>query len=155
MQTATINPKYVNQPKPGAFSGSVKDGNGTYWSVPQNLLHLFQPGVMATVEYEAVEKNGKTFYNVKQIVGHAAPPAAPAPAYTPPPPPPPQQPAPSTPYANGHAHPANGQNKDRAMFVMGCVGRAMGSGGFSVNDVKILALAADDAWSELERRWNR
>ncbi len=56
-------------------------------------------------------------------------------------------PAPPRPQANG-----NGDTKSGEMFVMGVVGRAMGSGKFETQDIKLLALAAADAWHEVKAK---
>lgn len=149
MQT-TITPRYVDAPKPGKKNWSVKDESGVLFSVPQRFASQFRVGSPVTVDYSVSHHNGKDFNMVEGATGTPQQTPAPPP-YVPPAPPP--QPAPVQ-HTNGHAA-ANVHDKDRAMFIMGAVGRAMGSGSFSVNDVKILALAADDAWNELERRWAR
>lgn len=39
------------------------------------------------------------------------------------------------------------------MFVTGTVTRSLGSGQFAASDIKLLALAANAAWDELEAVW--
>lgn len=42
-------------------------------------------------------------------------------------------------------------NPDEQIFITGIVGRAMGSGQFSVTDIKALTLAAYEAWQALQQ----
>lgn len=82
MPTATIIPQYVNQPKPGARSGSVKDGDGNYWSVDPRDLSMFTVGQPATIDYlEQAGKDGRIWKNIKRVHGETSngqyPPSAP------------------------------------------------------------------------------
>lgn len=142
MQITTVTPQFVNQPKkPGGKYGSIKDGNGTYWSVPVGLLPHFKPNEPASVEWEM---NGE-YYNIKGIVGHAAPQPIAAPS-----------PQPITPKANGHTPGSAGTPgiyfKERCMFIMAAMKALSADRG--PGDVKLFALAADEAWNELEARWH-
>lgn len=137
MIQAQVVPQYVNQPRqPQHRNGSIKDQAGQYYSVDKNSLHLFQQGQPANITYE--QKQGQRGpYNVVTAVngqpigggmtqaGQAAPPV--------------QRQTPV------------GDTKAEEMFVMGVVGRAMGSGQFAVTDIGLLAKAATQAWRERER----
>ena len=62
MLRATIVPKYVNQPKPGKKTGTVKTGDDKFYHVLADQLVLFRAGVAITVDYETQEfKNTRTF----------------------------------------------------------------------------------------------
>lgn len=156
MQT-TITPRYVDQPKPGKKNWSVKDVAGVVFSVPPKFAPQFRIGEPVMVDYSVSHYNGKDFNMVEGATGTLAPaPMQASPAYHPPAPEYAQQSKPaSVQHTNGHTAPGSGHDKDRAMFVTGCVGRAMGSGQYPPTEIKLIALAADDAWNELERRWNR
>jgi hypothetical protein len=156
-QTATITPHYVNPPKPGNFSGWVKDASGTCWGVKPEMLHLFQPGQSVTIEYDTVTRNGKTFHNVKGVLGHAAP--ATVPQYAPqpqtyaPPPPPPPPPAPQPSVPAPVAGPPGTYFKERTMFIMACMKALSADRGPA--DIKLFALAANEAWDQLEKVWGK
>lgn len=146
MQT-TITPAYVNQPKPGNRSGSIKDQTGQYWGCPPDLLGLFQKGVPVTIEYSTNAKNGNVYYNIESVPGQMPqhrPPAAQAPAAPPPV-------APQTHPGVVEAARKNGDD-NRTKFVSNVVGQAMGSGQFGITDIKGLTFAAAEAFDELGRR---
>lgn len=118
--TATLNPKYVNQPKPGGRLGSVKDEHGALWLVDPGLLPSFHPGQPIEVEWAPMKfSDGKESKKITGIVHGAT------------------------------SAPADGRgstDKDRDIFVTGVVGRAMGSGKFAISDIPALAVAAMAAW---------
>lgn len=148
--TATITAKYVNPPKPGRTNYSIKTPEDELYWVDPRLASQFQPGGTYQIEYDT-----KTFGDrpsrviTRVVVGGAAPE-----------PPPPQSyggyahpqsnhtPAPRT-NGNGHRAP-NGDAKAREMFIMGVVGRAMGSGKFEPHDISQLTNEAASAWDALQ-----
>lgn len=141
----TTTPKYLDEPKPGKKNWTMKDESGVYFSVSPDMAQGMKIGVPVTLDYRVNNFNGKTFNMVERVYG-AAVPTTHTTAVTPPTNP--------NPIQQGHNAPAhkNGDAKAREMFVMGCVGRAMGSGQFGVTDIKTLTLAAADAWDDLTRR---
>lgn len=134
MLQAQIIPQYINPPQnPQWANGSVKDTNGARWSVAKNFLHLFQQGMPAQIVYEqrqgqkgpynvVTSVNGQPVGGGPQQAGQAALPIQRPPAVTP------------------------TDTKSEEMFVMGVVGRAMGSGKYEINDIHLLAKAATQAW---------
>lgn len=85
MQT-TIEIAYVNPPKQGRKTGSVKTSEGQYYDVWPNMLSLFQPGGTYNVEFTERDFKGTTYRTVQKVLGtsvgapaQAAPPAFPAP----------------------------------------------------------------------------
>ena len=69
MPQVTIIPKFINPPRGNARSASIKDENGGYWGIHPGDMSKFQQNVPVTVEYVTSENNGKTYYNIKSIVG--------------------------------------------------------------------------------------
>jgi hypothetical protein len=132
---ATIQVKYDNPPKPGKKMANVKDAAGvTYFYYPDKMG--FQAGETVTIDYDVQDWGGKPMNVVKAIVpnGYRGPQQAQsvaAPSYTP---------APA-----GHNGAAS-RTSAREMFIMGVVGRAMGSGKFGAQDIYGLTAAASDAW---------
>jgi hypothetical protein len=64
MTTTTVTVKYVNDPKaPGGRSGSIKDADGVYYSVPVAMLPEFQPNMT----YEIDWKQNGNFKNVSAV----------------------------------------------------------------------------------------
>jgi len=103
MNTATIVAQYLNPPKPGRKTGSVKDADGQYWDIWPDKMAQMQQGGTYQIEYETREYNGKTYCTIKSIVGGQAP-------------------APKANGMNGAAKPANGNGyggkNDEQIFVM-------------------------------------
>jgi hypothetical protein len=64
MPQATITPAFINAPKPGARSGSIKDETGEYWGIRPEDMGLFQRGVPAEIEYTEREYQGKIYKNI-------------------------------------------------------------------------------------------
>jgi hypothetical protein len=61
---ATVQVKFVNQPREGKKMGTIKCEDGTIIGVWPNKLNLFQQGQTYTIEYE---QNGD-FKNFKRII---------------------------------------------------------------------------------------
>ena len=137
--------KYVNQPKkPEGKFGNIKMETGETFFVTVGNLNRYSVGM----EIEPPSKSEKWGDNVVQVIpahynpsANANQSAAPVPTPAPPPLNPSYaQPAPSAPRTNG------ARGKEGEMFVMGVVGRAMGSGKFEVTDIDLLTKAAIAAW---------
>ena len=124
MATATVTVKFVNQPREGKKKGNIKTADGQQYGVWADKLSQFQPGKTYEIEYESEEWQGKTYHNVKKFKEVAG-------------------------QTNASAA-ANVGSNDRAMFITGIVGRAMGSGQFPATEIKLLTLAAADAWADLQ-----
>jgi hypothetical protein len=71
MNTKTVKVKYVNQPKEGRKTGSIKTADGEYFDVWPDQLPKFKQGSSYEVEYASREYNGKTYHTVKSIVNGA------------------------------------------------------------------------------------
>ena len=133
-QQATVTAKYVNWPKDGKRFGSIKTPEGEmYWGEKPQLDRIAQ-GSTVTFEWEPQTWGEKPVKVIKLVHGTSQPTPAPA---------------------NGQAAPAprpmsnSAPVKDEeAIFVTGVVGRAMGSGQFTTQDVKLLTLAAAEAYRE-------
>ncbi len=142
MPQAQVTPQYVNPAKPGKQYGNIKEASGAKWIIPAGWDRMFVPNVTAHVDYETKTWGAETVNIVRGVDGSLQP-APPQPG--PPSPPPATQPLPSTP-------PQPGVSRDdkvaEEIFVTGIVGRAMGSGQFSVTDIAVLAKAATQAWHE-------
>ena len=136
--------KYVNSPKkPDGKFGNIKMETGETFFVTVGNLNRFAVGM----EIEPPSKSEKWGDNVVQIIpAHYDPransntPQQQAQAAPPPLNPSYSTPAPSAPRTNGAL------GKEGEMFVMGVVGRAMGSGKFDVTDIDLLTKAAVAAW---------
>lgn len=138
MQTQVV-PQYVNQPKrQGGKFGNIKLQDGTLYMVPVNMLGSFAPGVAANIDYQnqtwgqgqdAKQVSVVTAINGQNITGQAGPVrGGDRPAPTPP----------NVPQSD----------KEEGMFIMGVVGRAMGSGQFSTGDIAMLTKCAAQAWRD-------
>lgn len=136
MQTQVV-PQYVNQPKrQGGKYGNIKLQDGTLYMVPVNMLGSFAPNTAANIDFE-VQNWGQppspfnvvTAINGQGITGQAGP-------------------------VKGGDRPATApqnvpqSDKEEGMFIMGVVGRAMGSGQFAVGDIYSLTKAAAAAWKD-------
>ena len=137
MPTATIKVAYVNPPKEGAKSGSIKDTDGAYWGALPPILNQVAKGSTLDIEYtEKTAQSGKVFRDIKRIIPRS-------------------QPAQSAPQPGNGAQPKSAYTtgaNDRAIFVTGVVGRALGSGQFGVADIVTLTLTADQAFDALEAK---
>ena len=144
MPQAQVNIEYVNQPKKqGGKYGNLNVGRDREpIFVPVDELRFYQKGA-ATVEYDLQTWGDKqVMVATRNLTDWQAPPqggapAAPAPAY------PGNQPAP--PPAGHNGAPA-GDAKEKGMFVMGVVGRAMGSGKYQPQDIPLLVEYALEGW---------
>lgn len=145
MQTAQIIPANIYPPKPGKTNYNVKDSTGTYYSTPPEVAASMVVGQPVIIHYESKpgQRDGRMVHFVKdaQIVGQAPVgqviPAQTMPqqSVTIPPNPVPQLPIPQ---------PQDLQSEN--IFITGVVGRAMGSGSFTIMDIPLLTKAARAAW---------
>lgn len=138
MQVQVI-PQYVNLPKQaGGKYGNIKLQDGTLFFVPVNMLGSFAANIPANINYEG-QTWGKppdakqvyvvTAINGQGITGQAGPvQGGDRPAPTP-------QNVPRT-------------DESENIFVTGIVGRAMGSGNFTAEDIGPLTKAATQAWTD-------
>lgn len=144
-----IRVQYVN-PRQGNRPASIKDANGVFYTVSDAAVGYFQPGAEGDLGYYVNQRgyNVATAWNGQQLPrGDGQPPTrSPASAQQrqPPQQQPPQQ---QRPPQQRSADP-QGAAKAEEMFVMGVVGRAMGSGKFGVADIADLAREATTAWKQ-------
>lgn len=120
-----ITPKYVNEPRNGARSGSIKDEQGQYWGCPPEMLDQFQVGVPVTVDYSTNVAKGKTYYNIEGIAnsGTHAPSGLPMTGHGHQPPP---RAHPQTTYPASNYHPnGEGPEKQENIFICGVVNNAV------------------------------
>lgn len=68
MQTTTIEIAYVNPPKEGRKTGSVKTKEGQYYDVWPNMLAQFKEGCTYTVEYTERDFKGTMYRTVQKIL---------------------------------------------------------------------------------------
>jgi len=128
-------------PQDGAKSGGIRGTDGRVYRVKTASFDRYQVGQTFNVAVKETEFNGKSYFwlpdefNPGPLSSNSSAPS--------------QAPAPL-----GHNRPpvasGNVQTKDAAMFVMGVVGRAMGSGKFDTQDIPLLAKAAIAAWNEVK-----
>ena len=127
MTTATITPKYVNQPMPGKKLGSIKDQQDVKWFIDPGLLGSFRQGTAITIEWAPMKfQDGSEAKKITGVV-HGAAPAQ----------------------SNGAAPISGNNNTGREIFITGVVGRAMGSGKFSITDMHLLAVEAMAVWEAI------
>ena len=129
--TATIT---VAETKPQSApnrSASCKDTSGAYWDFWPNKVPALAQGVTYDIEFSSRDYNGKIYRTIQKAVAKVNAASA---------------------QVNGHAAPraANG-NDSRMIFITGIVGRAMGSGQFGAAEIKLLTLAASEAWEALPK----
>ena len=134
-----VTPQYVNPPKrQGGKYGNIKLQDGTLYMVPAHALANFQPGMVANIDF-SVQNWGQpgqqqpfnvvTAINGVPVTGQAGPvQGGDRPAPTP-------QNVPQS-------------DKEEGMFIMGVVGRAMGSGQFGMDDILGLTQRAALAWKK-------
>jgi hypothetical protein len=82
-ETVEITVQFVNPVKPGKKWGSIKTSEGQMFGCPPNMLKMFSPGEVCTIEYEVWDSGGM---GIKKKIGTTK-----APPLSPPPPPPPRQ----------------------------------------------------------------
>jgi hypothetical protein len=135
-----IEVAFVNRPNKNPKFGSIKGTDGIYYSVGADVLDRYRQGQTFDAPVSSREYQGKTYYSIPdsfdpntvgaiipQPNGHAPAPSRPA----------------STP-SNGNG--SNQYRNPREMFLCEVVGRAMGSGKFSAQDIGELTAEADKAW---------
>ena len=143
-QPATIQVQYVNQPKPGKRTGSIKDANGHYWQVAPPHLQYFSPGQQAEILYDdhgnyqmVVGMGGQLFPKepTQPQPGSAVPRNA-------------NWPGPQTQHREYTREPIKPKEDETAeqIFITGIVGRAMGSGSFVIEQIPELTRVAAYAW---------
>jgi hypothetical protein len=132
--------KYVNQPKkPDGKFGNIKMETGETFFVNVGRLNLYRTGM----EIEPPSKSEKWGDNVVQVIPANYDPTGGSAPNTPPPLSPSYNQASAPPPAQ---RTSGALGKEGEMFVMGVVGRAMGSGSFGVTDIDVLTKAAVQAW---------
>ncbi len=136
MPQAQVTPQYINAAKPGKQYGNIKEASGAKWIIPAGWESLFAPNVPAHIDYETKTWGSESVNIVRGVNGAMQPAAA----------------VPPIPMAAPVTLPQPTTSRDdkvaEEIFVTGIVGRAMGSGQFSVNDIGLLAKAATQAWRE-------
>lgn len=75
MQTAMIEVKYVNEPKPGKQYGSIKGANNDSWPVKADRIREFEPGNQYELAYTEGNNGFKNIIGVKKIIAEATRPA--------------------------------------------------------------------------------
>lgn len=125
---ATVSIKTVYPPGEGKTNWAIVANDGVRYSVKPEFSQLLKEGASVGVTYEVKSYNGKDVRMASHISAMGAAPA--------------NQQVPTRSNGNGHT-------QSREMFIMGCVGRAMGSGQFNATDIKVLTLAAAEAWDAL------
>lgn len=143
-----------------AKSGGLKATDGNIYKFLAWQAKFIRQGETIEVPISESEFNGKIYKwfaktwpskDQQQAARQAtSPPQQPAPQQPGPPNIPPTGYVPQTRPATPPPSNGNGQTKDAAMFVMGVVGRAMGSGKFDTQDIPLLARAAAQAWNEVK-----
>ena len=164
MQQAQITPKFLN-PRSEKGGANINDGM-TKWFCPDNALQFFQIGMPANVTYEPkVSKSGRPYHvllsvNGQPLDGNMQPVAQAAPVMAPPvaagapqyvPPQAPVQNIPTTTYSPPLPAPKVSESNfptPEENFVKDVVAGAMGSGSFTITDIRHLAKEATHAWRE-------
>jgi hypothetical protein len=159
-KTATVTVQYVNLPKQGRKSGSIKDVDGQFFGVWPTMLAQFQEGETYEIEYTEKTVNGVVYRDVKAV--HPAVDAeqfrAPAPQPSRPQPQPKrsapmQQPAPQNGNGNGNGNgwyrPTHPRDAER-MFVCSTLNAYIQTGRIN-DDVDALLRAVNtlrQVWQE-------
>lgn len=141
MPTVTLTAKYVNPAAEGKKYGSIVDEDGNRYPATPHHVSKVRQGQTVTIDYDEQTWGGKPVMVVSKIHENA----------NNPPPPSPDDYGVAPVRSNGYAG-GNGHAKEADIFVTGVVGRAMGSGQFTVTDIKSLTLAADEAWQALQAK---
>lgn len=127
---ATITVKKLTPPRGPGKSGGAQDSSGSWWDVWPGKVVLAE-GVTYDIEYSTREYNGKNYHTIQKASSKVTPAVV---------------------QSNGHAPaPPRAANDSRLIFITGIVGRAMGSGSFTSQDIKLLTLAAAEAWEALPK----
>jgi len=144
---AQVSIKNAYPPNEGKTNWSIVASDGVRYSVKPEFAPLLKEGASVAVTYDVKTFQGKDVrmanhvspLNHEQL--HVQDRNAPKPQLG--------NPAYPTPRTNGNG---NGDTKSKEMFVMGCVGRALGSGQFGAQDISLLTKAAAQAWDEVMGR---
>ena len=135
------------------YSIDLIDGTRLYYrGVVMNPMPQSGDAINYTIINTKTSANGNQYTNIKDVVVVPNPndqQYSPQPQYTPTQPP---QPVPQANNSYSAKPPSNGFNKSDTqrldMFVTGIVGRSMGSGNFSVNEIEMLTKNAVRAFNE-------
>lgn len=73
MLTATIIPKFINQPKPGKKMWSLKLEDEAFFMFPAALSSQLKVGGTYKVDYEESDFNGQTYRTIRKVEQQAAP----------------------------------------------------------------------------------
>lgn len=134
--------KYVNHAKPDKKFGSIIDPNGAKFMLPVGMQDAFVAGQT----YDVPTSNKKWGQDAVVVIegrpgaAGSTHPATPAPT--------PQ----TSPAGHNSGRMTNYDDKDALIFITGVVGRSMGSGSFGATDIKLLTLAAIEAWDAVRSR---
>ena len=146
---AQIIPQQIWPPKnPQWANGRIVDTNNASWSVPRDAISMLQQfkGQVINIDFETgVSNQGKPWQKITAVNGTPLQQSRPQPTqgYIAP------VPGQAQPPQHGAvATPQTADTKSEEMFVMGVVGRAMGSAKFEITDIPLLAKAATQAWRE-------
>lgn len=69
MGTSTVTVAYVNPPKEGRKTGSIKTIDGAFYDVYPEKLGLFEHNGIYEIEYSEREYNGRTYRTVTSVAG--------------------------------------------------------------------------------------
>ena len=119
--TTRIEIQYVNPPREGKKTGSVKATDGKYYNVWPEKLDQFIEGQSYEVEVEPREFKGETYRTIKRVLANGADHTAPA--------------------AAAQSNGAGGASNEFA-WTQEIVARAMGSGQFAAADIPTLVQEA-------------
>jgi hypothetical protein len=139
-----VEVQYVN-PRKDRRPPSIKTSDGNYFNIPDAALGVFAQGMSGVIGFDINAKGYKqaTHWNGQPLPQGFTPQPVMQPAQN-------FQQAGANVYQQDTNRPSQADNKadtkSEDMFVMGVVGRAMGSGQFIVNDVELLTKAAVRAW---------
>ena len=126
MSTQTIVAHQVYPPNTGKKFGRVLTPDKTAYMGTASILSGIQPKTTIVVDLEEQTWGDKKVQVIQRVI----------------------QAAPNTPA------PVGAQSASEDIFVTGVVGRAMGSGKFAVTDIKLLTLAAAEAYREWKGKPN-
>lgn len=142
---AQIVAQYVN-PRAGNHPPTIKDQTGTSYTLsdPAYQIMAGQVGQQGNIGYYTNQKgyHVATHWNGVELPKGQWPSQAPVQQQSLPPLAAPQMATPQT------ALPAQSNDKGMDIFLTGVVQQAMSTGKFGPTDIKVLALAARDAWNE-------
>jgi hypothetical protein len=137
-----ITVAFVNHPNKNPKFGSIKGEDGRYYDVDAHMVSKYRKGMTFDAPVKEREYGGKTYYSIPSSFDPTGgqPPVSVATTaenirngYA--------SAAPPRPAVNGSTH-----STPRQMFIMGVVGRAMGSGTFQPDAIELLTQKAGEAW---------